>query len=547
METPTPSAEKRYKPVVLIVMDGFGVGTSITESPWELAMHPLFTEIEKNYPFITIQASGNAVGLPWNEPGNSEVGHLTMGSGKVIYTHLPRISVAIDDGSFFKNETLQKVVSHLEGQPEDKEPSLHLMGLFSSGSVHAYASHLYALLDYAKQKNVKQVFLHLFSDGRDASLKEGSSFFKELEYHIERQYPFAKIASIIGRNYSMDRDGNWEKTESAYNLFVEGKGIGFKSASSYIEEGYTKGLTDESIEPAYFQTEDNSPPVDSRIKDNDAVVFFNFREDSVRQLTEAFTEKGFDKFPRRELGNLFFATMTEYNKKFNLPVLFPPIENEYPLARAVSDAGLSQLHIAETEKYAHVTYFFNGGREEPFPKEERILIDSPETTSFALKPEMSASKVADTIIENIPKYDFIVANFANADMVGHTGDFEATIKAIETLDREVGRVVEEIKDAGGVVIVTGDHGNAEEKIYKLTGEKRTKHTTNSVPFYLIGKNFKKDKPISQEEVIRKYKMTDGILTDVAPTVLGLLSAPKPLEMTGESLLPKLYPKKNPHQ
>jgi len=547
METTIPVAEKRYKPVVLIVMDGFGVGTNITESPWELAMYPFFGDIEKNYPFITIQASGTAVGLPWNEPGNSEVGHLTMGSGKVIYTHLPRISGAIDDGSFFKNEVLQKAVSHIEEQTEDKKPSLHFMGLFSSGSVHAYASHLYALLDYAKQKNVKRVFLHLFTDGRDASLKEGSTFFKELEYHIEKQYPFAKIASVIGRNYSMDRDGNWEKTETAYNLFVEGEGGKFKTASAYINENYTRELTDDSIAPACFQPEDESSCKESRIKDNDSVIFFNFREDSVRQMTEAFTDKGFDKFVKKELSNLLFATMTEYNKKFNLPVLFPPIENNYPLARAVSDAGLSQVHIAETEKYAHVTYFFNGGKEEPFPKEDRVLIDSPEATSFALRPEMSASKVADTIIENISRYDFILANFANADMVGHTGNFEATIKAIETLDREVGRVVEAVKDAGGVVIITGDHGNAEEKIYKLTGEKRTKHTTNSVPFYLVGKDFKKEEPFSPEEIKQKYKRTDGILIDIAPTVLSLLSVPKPTEMTGESLLKKLLPTKNPHQ
>ncbi len=546
METPTQG--KRYKPVVLIVMDGFGVGANIIESPWELAIHPFFSEVEKNYPFVTLQASGTAVGLPWNEPGNSEVGHLTMGSGKIIYTHLPRISVAIDDGSFFRNKVFQEAVSHLENQLPGNNPSLHLMGLFSSGSVHANASHLYALLDYAKQKNVKRVFLHLFSDGRDASLKEGSSFFKELELHIEKQYPFVKIASVIGRKYSMDRDGNWGRTETAYNLFVEGKGAKFKSASVYIDESYANGITDESIEPACFQAESELSCKDSRIKDNDAVIFFNFREDSVRQLTEAFTTKGFDKFVRRELSNLFFVTMTEYNRRFNLPVAFPPIENDWPLARAVSEAGLSQIHIAETEKYAHVTYFFNGGKEEPFPREDRTLIDSPETTSFALKPEMSASKVADTIIENIPKYDFILANFANADMVGHTGDFEATIKAIETLDREVGRVTEAVREAGGVIMITGDHGNAEEKIYKLTGEKRTKHTTNSVPFYLIGNDFKKEDNFSQEEVKAKYKMTDGILIDVAPTVLSLLSIPKPSEMTGENLLRKLSPiKKDPHQ
>ncbi|MCR4284392.1 MAG: 2,3-bisphosphoglycerate-independent phosphoglycerate mutase [Parcubacteria group bacterium] len=539
MEMPIPDQNKRYKPVVLIVMDGFGVGSNIIESPWELALHPFFIEVERDYPFAVLQASGTAVGLPWNEPGNSEVGHLTMGSGKIIYTHLPRISVAIDDGSLFKNEVLKKAVSHIENQPEDKKTNLHFMGLFSSGSVHAHASHLYALLDYAKQKNIKRVFLHLFSDGRDASLKEGSSFFKELEYHIEKQYPFAKIASVIGRKYSMDRDGDWEKTELAYNLFVEGRGDKFKSASSYINENYEKGITDESIGPACLETEDESSCEYSRIKDNDAVIFFNFREDSVRQLTEAFTIKSFDKFARKDLSNLFFATMTEYNKNFNLPVIFPPIENKYPLARAISDAGLSQIHIAETEKYAHVTYFFNGGKEEPFPMENRILINSPETTSFELKPEMSADKVADTIIENITKYDFILANFANADMVGHTGNFEATIKAMETLDREVGRVAKAIEDIGGVIIITGDHGNAEEKIYKLTGEKRTKHTTNSVPFYLIGKDFKKNNPLSQEEIKEKYKRTDGILIDVAPTILNLLSIEKPSEMTGNSLLKKL--------
>ncbi|PIR57637.1 MAG: 2,3-bisphosphoglycerate-independent phosphoglycerate mutase [Parcubacteria group bacterium CG10_big_fil_rev_8_21_14_0_10_38_31] len=547
MEIPKPNQKKKYKPVVLIVMDGFGVGSNIIESPWELAIHPFFSEIEKDYPFATIQASGTAVGLPWNEPGNSEVGHLTMGSGKVIYTHLPRISVAIDDGSFFKNKTLEKAISHIKEQSEDAKASLHFIGLFSSGSVHAHSSHLYALLDYAKQKNIKRVFLHLFSDGRDASLKEGATFFTELERHLEKQYPFAKIASIIGRKYAMDRDGNWDRTETTYNLLVERKGEIFTLASSYIKGSYDEGLTDESIEPAYLQSEDIHPSKESRIKNNDAVIFFNFREDSMRQITESFTNKSFDKFARRELTNVFFATMTEYNKNFNLPVLFPPIENNYPLARAISDAGLSQIHIAETEKYAHVTYFFNGGREQPFPREDRILIDSPETTSFALKPEMSAGKVADTVIESIPRYDFILANFANADMVGHTGDFEATIKAIETLDREVGRVVEAVIEFGGVIIITGDHGNAEEKIYKLTGEQRTKHTTNSVPFYLIGKDFKISEPFSQEEIKEKYKRTDGILIDVAPTILDLLSTPRPSEMTGDSLIKKLSTYKNPHQ
>ncbi len=532
METAIPTTEKRYKPVALIVMDGFGVGANIIESPWELANHPFFSETEANYPFTTLQASGTAVGLPWNEPGNSEVGHLTMGSGKIIYTHLPRISVAIDDGSFFANDVLQKTVSHIKDSPDDKKPSLHLVGLFSSGSVHAYASHLYALLDYAKQKEAGKVFLHLFTDGRDASLKEGAEFFKELEYHLERQYPFAEIASVIGRKYAMDRDDNWENTETAYDLLVEGKGDKFESASAYINENYAKGMTDESIPPGLSGG-------NSRIENNDAVIFFNFREDSVRQLTRPFIDKGFDKFAKKDFSNLFFATMTEYSDKFNLPVIFPPIENDWTLARAVSEAGLSQIHIAETEKYAHVTYFFNGGKEEPFPNEDRVLIDSPKVASFADKPGMSADKVADTIIKSIAKYDFIFANFANADMVGHTGNFEATIKALAVLDREVGRAVNAILQAGGVAIITGDHGNAEEKIYKLTGEKRTKHTANSVPFYLIGADFKKNIPFSQKEIKEKYKKTSGILIDVAPTILELLAIPKPLEMTGKSLIEKI--------
>lgn len=526
-----------YKSVVLVVLDGFGIDTEAIESPWKSSQHPFLSEIEQFWPFTTIQASGIAVGLPWKEEGNSEVGHLTMGSGRVVYNHLPRIISAIEDGSFFQNEVLLKTIQHVK----EKQSSLHLIGLFSSGSVHAYTEHFFALLDLAKQNEIKNVFLHLFSDGRDAPLYEGAVFFKDLEKQLVGEYPMAKMASLIGRYYAMDRDGNWDRVEKTYKLLTKGIGEKTQTAFLHLEEQYKKGLTDENIEPAVIAA-DASVASLSRIKDGDAVIFYNFREDSARELTRAFADKEFDKFPRKYLAGLFFATMTKYSKGSSVPAAFSPLDIKWPLAAVISQAGLPQLHIAEMEKYAHVTYFFNGGIEAPFEGEERMLVPSSLNIDFEKTPEMSAGKITEAVIDNLPRYNFILVNFANCDMVGHTGNFEASIKAIEVLDSSLAKIVPFALESGGAVIITADHGNVEEKRYKITGEKRTKHSANPVPFYLISKDWKREKAWSQEEIIEKYKKVEGTLIDVAPTILELLNLPEPVEMTGRSLLDKLLKK-----
>ncbi|MDP3762858.1 MAG: 2,3-bisphosphoglycerate-independent phosphoglycerate mutase [bacterium] len=522
------SIEKPYKPAVLIVLDGLGV-PQMPDSPLAEAKLPTFKSLEENFPFTSLQASGVAVGLPWGEEGNSEVGHLTMGAGRVIYHHLPRIEVSIQDGSFFKNEALLKAKEHVL----KNNSALHFLGLFSSGSVHAYPDHLYALLEFAKREGISKVYLHLFTDGRDAPAKEAGTFLQELEMRLAQNYPFAQIASLIGRDLAMDRDDHWDKIGRAYGLLVKGEGTIFKKASEYAAKEYGEGRTDEFIEPGRIENQE------SRIKNHDAAVFFNFREDSARELTRAFTEESFDKFAREKVPDLLFLTMTEYEKNMPALVLFGQLEADWPISRALSERGLSQLHVAETEKYAHVTYFFNGGRERPYPKEERILVPSLAGARFDENPGMSAAKVTETILENLGKYDFILANFANADMVGHTGNFEATAKALEVLDFSIGRIMPKVLELGGVLIITSDHGNAEEKRYRFTGEKKTKHTANPVPFFVVANEFKRKNPRSGEEISKNYFQVGGVLTDVAPTILELLKISKPAEMTGISLLPKL--------
>ena len=515
------------KPLALIILDGFGHDARATESPWQLSNHPNFSEIEKYFPFTTLQASGMAVGLPWGKAGNSEVGHLTIGAGRIIYNHLPRIIMSIHDGSFMENKAFLEASEHVK----KNKSRLHIMGLFSSGSVHAYADHLYALLDFVKEKGIEKTYLHLFTDGRDSPPNEGAKFFKQIEERLQK-YPNVKIASIIGRRFSMDRDGNWDRTEKSYNLMVERKGREFKYATQFIEENYKNRATDEFVE-AGFSSEGET------IQNGDAAIFFNFREDSERQITRAFVETGFDKFPRKKIADLKFVTMTQYDENLPTVVAFSPLKVENPLAKVISLAGLKQLHIAETEKYAHVTYFFNGGREEPFEGEERVLVPSLHVPHYDDNPEMSADKITEKVLSGLDNYNFLVVNFANADMVGHTGNLNACVKAIEVLDGYVGKIVQKTLEKDGVVIITSDHGNVEEKMYKLTGEKRTNHTINPVPFYLIGNKWKRENPADAKDIARQYKSTEGVLSDVAPTILEIMGIEKPEEMVGGSLLPRL--------
>jgi 2,3-bisphosphoglycerate-independent phosphoglycerate mutase len=518
---------KLHKPVVLVVLDGVGVNPNAPQSTWRYASTPIFRDIEQYFPFSTLQASGASVGLPWGEEGNSEVGHLTMGAGRMFYHHLPRIISSIHDKSFFNNEVFLNATKKVK----DRSSALHLMGLYSTGSVHAYKEHLLALLEMANQQKVEKVYLHLFTDGRDAAPKEAAILFGELSEIIARSYQFAQIASVSGRRFAMDRDGHWDRIEKIYRCLVNGEGEKFSSVVQYINDAYADDLTDEYIEPGLI--------VDGgRIQSGDAVIFFNFREDSALEITKAFVDEKFDGFVRQKLTDLTFVTMTQYDPKLKIEAAFPPLDVNWPLARVISEAGMKQLHIAETEKYAHVTYFFNGGIEEPFPNEERILVPSLKVTRFDTVPEMSAEKITEIVKQNIDKQDFMLVNFANGDMVGHTGNFDSTAKALEALDFSIGSIKDAVIKQGGVLVITADHGNAEEKLYD-SGNVRTKHSSNPVPFFLIAEEYRKKVPLSDEDILSKYKVSGGMLSDVAPTIIELLGLRSPAEMTGVSLLEKL--------
>lgn len=520
-----------FKPTVLIILDGFGVSPDKYGSPWAVTEHPTFSEIEKYYPFTTLQASGIAVGLPWGREGNSEVGHLAIGAGKTILNYLPKISSSIEDGTFFENEAFLGAIDHIHRSPTSV---LHIMGVFSSGTVHAYGEHLYALLDLAQRENVLNVNLHLFTDGKDAFHKEGAEYFKKLEADLSAKYPNTKIATVIGRRFAMDRSENWPWVKQSYEtLTIGGAEVEkYKSASEFIAANYAKDIFDEEMSPGVLDT----GGAGTRIKEGDSLVFYNFREDSAREITHAFVDEKFDKFERKKINDLYFATMTEYEKGLPVHVAFASAEVEWPLARVIAEAGKSQMHIAETQKYAHITYFLNGGREEPFNGEDRFLIPSPKVASYDLEPEMSARAITEKVLESVGQYDFIAVNFANADMVGHTGNFEATAKAFATVDECVGRILPRVLDMNGLVLITADHGNAEEKLYKTTGQEKTQHSINPVPCHLISNQFKYKEPISDEVIGKKYKEVSGIITDVAPTLLELMSLQKPGQMTGRSLL-----------
>jgi len=521
------------KPVVLAVLDGFGVSPEARGNAILGAETPHFDRIEEQFPFVTIQASGVAVGLPWGEPGNSEVGHLTMGAGRALYHHLPRIIVAIHDGSFFKNPAFQNVIEHVKA----RKSALHIIGLTSSGSVHSYADHLYALLELVTRSGLPRAWLHCITDGKDAPRQEAEKFLARLEERLRARHPTIAVASLIGRFFAMDRDGQWERIKRAYDLLTGAGGAAFQDPLAYIAHAYQAGGSDEFLEPAW--REENGRAI-GRIAPGDGVIFFNFREDSMREITAAFASRSFSAFERRTIDDLAIATMTEYEA--NVPgvqAAFPPLEIHWPLARVLSVTEKSQLHIAESEKYAHVTYFFNGGQEQAFAHEDRILVPSLSVPHFDEHPEMRAAAIADKVIENLAHYDFILANFANADMVGHTGNFGAIVKAVEVLDQQVGKLMQAVLDRNGALVITGDHGNAEQKVHPLSGEPVTSHTTNPVPFYLIANDRRLSTPHTKEEILVKKREPAGILIDVAPTIIALMDLPKPDEMTGKSLLPVL--------
>jgi 2,3-bisphosphoglycerate-independent phosphoglycerate mutase len=504
-------------PLVLIVLDGFGYSPRLEGNAIRLAETPHFDDWFANYPNTLIEASGKAVGLQAGQMGNSEVGHLNIGAGRVVRMDISRIDHAIETGEFFKNSELVAAIDHAK----INNSALHLIGLVSHGGVHSWHEHLYALLRMARERNLEHTFVHAFLDGRDTAPDSGVSYITELLEKMS-EYGVGRIASLVGRYYAMDRDKRWERTEAAFRLLRYGEGRPHSDPVRAIIESYSQGVTDEFVKPVVITGEDDKPV--ATIRDTDSVIFFNYRSDRARQLTRALTEADFTGFDRGERPGIRFTCMTQYDSTFPLPVAFKPEHHDRILADVFAEAGLRNLRIAETEKYAHVTFFFNGGVEAEFPGETRVLIPSPKVATYDLMPEMSADSITEEVIRQIESGEFaaIIMNYANPDMVGHTGQLKATIRAIEVVDRDLGRVVDAVRARGGAVIITADHGNAEQMIDPVTGQIFTAHTTNPVPVILIS----------------DYKgrlREGGSLRDVAPTMLGLLGLPKPAEMTGEDL------------
>ena len=448
------------RPLILIIMDGFGKSDKNNDLKNSNAINFADTknldEIFKNNPYTLINASGEAVGLPEGQMGNSEVGHITIGAGRIIYQDFTRISKSIKDKEFFENKALNAAINHALNNGS----SLHLMGLLSSGGVHSHIEHLYALIKLAKKRGLSKVYIHAFLDGRDTLPNSGIDFIKDCEEKIQ-EYRFCKIATICGRYYAMDRDNRWERVEKAYSLLTEGIGKKFEKPILAVSDFYKKDITDEFMEPILIDE-------NGIIKDNDSVIFFNFRPDRARELTRAFTKENFEGFKRRrKLKNLHFVSMTQYDKNFKkVEVAFPECKIKDTLGEVLSKNNLSQLRIAETEKYAHVTFFFNAGEEEPYANEDRILTPSPKVATYDLKPEMSAEEVKNKVLEDLDseKHDVIIINFANCDMVGHTGEFKATVKAVEEVDKCVREIVTKVKEKSGVAVITADHGNAEKML-----------------------------------------------------------------------------------
>lgn len=508
------------KPLILIILDGWGINPRPEGNAVFHADTPYLDALANEYPTTQLICSGEAVGLPEGIMGNSEVGHLNIGAGRVVYQDLLRIDTAIRDGDFFKNGVLNSALLNVK----ENSSTLHLMGLVSDGGVHSQLTHLFALLDLARKAGVNQTYIHAILDGRDTPPDSGAIYLDQLQAYI-RKIDYGTIASVCGRYYAMDRDNRWDRIEKAYRLFTLGEGTAASDPVEAVKEAYLREETDEFVKPIAITGADANPL--GTVRDGDGIICFNFRADRVREITRSFTEPAFDSFTRNPLPKICdFVCMTMYDESFTLPVAFPPVHLDDILGEVISRQGLQQLRIAETEKYAHVTYFFNGGEEDPFPKEDRCLIPSPrEVPTYDHKPEMSAYEVAEEVVSRIRSdaYDLIVLNFANMDMVGHSGVMEAAVKACETVDRCVNDIVTLVRELGGVALVTSDHGNA-ERMLDEGGHVQTAHTLSPVPFILVDDSRK-------EAVLR-----DGVLADIAPTILQLMSIDQPEKMTGKSLL-----------
>ena len=508
------------KPTVLLILDGYGERKEKEGNAIALAKTPVMDRLKKEFPYVEGQASGLFVGLPDGQMGNSEVGHMNMGAGRIVYQELTRITKSIQDGDFFENKALKAAVEHCKKE----DSALHFMGLVSSGGVHSHIEHIYGLLELAKRAGLKKVYLHAFLDGRDTPPDSGKSFLLAVEKKMQ-ELGVGEIATISGRYYAMDRDKNYDRVEKAYRAMVDGTGERASSVEEAIDASYAKKVYDEFVLPTVIEKDGAV----HTISDGDAMIFFNFRPDRAREICHAFCDDDFSFFERGARKNIFFVCFTDYDPTIpNKHVAFEKEEIHNTLGEVVSNLGKNQLRIAETEKYAHVTFFFNGGKEEPYENEDRILVPSPkEVPTYDLKPEMSCYTVTEKLTEAIRsgKYDLVVANFANPDMVGHTGVLPAAIKAIEVVDECMGKVVDAVESMHGNLFILADHGNADIMIDEKTGEPYTAHTTNPVPFILV----------SEE----KHKLREGgCLADVAPTLLELMGIPQPKEITGKSLLEK---------
>jgi 2,3-bisphosphoglycerate-independent phosphoglycerate mutase len=509
----------RPHPITLIILDGWGYREDTEANAIAAANKPNWDHLWKTCPHTLLSGSGPCVGLPAGQMGNSEVGHLNMGAGRIVYQDFSRIDLAIQDGDFFKNQTLLNALQ----QAKSNKKAVHIMGLLSPGGVHSHEQHIYALLKLAAAQQTTDVYLHVFLDGRDTPPRSAMASIESLDT-LCKSLSCGQIVSIVGRYYAMDRDNRWDRIQKAYDLLVQGKSnYQADTAREGLLLAYERGENDEFVMPTSIHTKD-SPPIS--INDGDSVIFMNFRADRARQITRVFTERDFNGFKREKWPQLgSFTCLSEYDARFALPVAFQPQALNHIFAQVISELGLKQLRIAETEKYAHVTFFFNGGVEAPYPGEDRILIPSPNVATYDLQPEMSAKELTTQLVDKIlsKQYDVIICNFANPDMVGHTGNFAATVQAIETIDVCLGSIVKALKETGGELLITADHGNAEKMFDSKTNQAHTSHTTDPVPFIYVGRAAEID-------------AENGKLSDIAPTLLYLLGIPQPQEMTGKKLV-----------
>ena len=507
-------ASTNKKLVMLMILDGYGYSANTEGNAIYAAKTPVMDKLLEKYPHTLINASGLDVGLPNGQMGNSEVGHTNIGAGRIVYQELTRITKAIGDGDFFENDAFLNAVENCKKHGS----ALHIYGLLSDGGVHSHITHMFALLELAKRSGLTKVFVHGFMDGRDVSPTSGIEYVKQLEEKM-KELGVGKIGTLSGRYYAMDRDNRWERVEKAYAALVYGEGVKEKSAVEAIQKSYDAGVTDEFVVPTVIAD-------DAKISENDSVICFNFRPDRAREITRTFVDGDFEGFKRKNgFFPVHYVCMTQYDAKMpNVDVAFKPEELKNTFGEYISNKGLSQLRIAETEKYAHVTFFFNGGVEAPYENEDRALIPSPKVATYDLKPEMSAYEVTDEVLKRINsgKYDAIILNYANCDMVGHTGVFDCAVKAVETVDECMGKVIDAVLAQGGTVCVTADHGNADQMIDPVTHDVFTAHTTNPVPFIVAGADCE--------------LRSGGRLADIAPTMLELMRLEKPAEMTGESLI-----------